>query len=143
MVLFIAGLVVAASVAGTLITQVDRFEDALSATSIDVSQQVRTDVEIISDSGAQVYDRNGQNNVTIYVRNTGSEDLEATASQLSVLFDGELQTDVYVSVESGGPGWSQGGVVNVTFGAGSLAGGTDHRVKLIVDGDEETFQFRT
>ena len=143
MVLFIAGIVVAASVAGTLVTQVDRFNDAIDARSLDVAGDVRTDVAVISDPGAQVYDRNGDNNVTLYVRNTGSANLPGDGSSLDVLFDGAFVETVSVTVVEGGPGWSTGGVIRVEFDAGSLTAGTDHRVQVIVNEDEETFQFRT
>lgn len=142
MILFIAALVVAASVAGTLTTQVDRVSDSLSARSLDVSNEIRADVTVISDSGAQVYDRNGNGNVTLYVRNTGSSDLPADPGSVDVLFDGAYQSEVSVTVVSGGPGWSRGGVVRVSFQPSSVPSG-DHRVKLIVREDEEVFRFRT
>ena len=143
MVLFIAGIVVAASVAGTLVTEVDRFNDAIDARSLDVAGEIRTDVTVISDPGAQVYDRNGTDNVTIYVRNTGSVALPGDGSSVDVVFDGAFVTDPSVTVVEGGPGWSQGGVVRITFDAGALADGTDHRLRVIVNKDEETFRFRT
>lgn len=143
MILFIAALVVAASVAGTLTTQVDRVSDSISARSLDVSNEIRADITIISDAGAQVYDRNNDGNVTLYVRNTGSSDLPADASSFDVLFDGAYIDPVTVTVETGGPGWSRGGVVEVTFDPpSSLTTDTDHRVKLIVREDEEVFEFR-
>lgn len=143
MVLFIAGIVVAASVAGTLVTQVDRFNDAIDSRSLDVAEDVRTDVTVISDPGAQVYNRSGANNVTLYVRNTGSESLPGDGSKLDVLFDGGFVGTVSVTVVEGGPGWSVGGVIEVEFDAGSLDPGTDHRVQVIVNDDEEVFEFRT
>ena len=54
MILFIASLIVAAGVAGTFTTGVDRLNGALSDESLDVSQQVRTDIEVISDAGSPV-----------------------------------------------------------------------------------------
>ena len=142
MILFIAALVVAASVAGTLTTQVDRVSDSLGDRSLDLSQDIRADVTVISDPGATVYDRNGNGNVTVFVRNTGSSGLPADAETIDVLFDGTYQSDVAVTVVTGGPGWSRGGVVNVTFQPSSVPSG-DHRVKLIVREDEELFEFRT
>jgi flagellar protein FlaG len=142
MILFIAALVVAASVAGTLTTQVDRVSDSISARSLDVSNEIRADITIVSDAGAQVYDRNGQGNVTLYVRNTGSSDLPTDPDSIDVLMNGTYVSNVHVTVTTGGPGWSQGGVVNVSFTVGSLPS-EDHRVKLIVREDEETFEFRT
>lgn len=141
MILFIAALVVAASVAGTLTAQVDRVSDSISARSLDVSNEIRADITVVSDSGATVYDRNGNGNVTLYVRNTGSSNLPAEARSFDVLMNGTYVTDVSVTVVKGGPGWSRGGVVNVSFTAGSGLSG-DQRVKLIVREDEERFKFR-
>lgn len=142
MVLFIAGIVVAASVAGTLVTQVDRFNDAIDARSLDVAGEVRTDVAVISDPGAQVYNRSGADNVTLFVRNTGSTDLPGDGSTIDVVFDGAFVENLSVTVVEGGPGWSTGGVIRIEFDAGSLADGTDHRVQVIVNEDEERFRFR-
>ncbi|MEZ3115782.1 flagellar protein G [Halobaculum sp. MBLA0147] len=143
MILFIAALVVAASVAGTLTTQVDRVSDSLSARSLDVSNEVRADVAIISDAGSPgtVYD-SGTGNVTLLVRNTGSSDLPASSDAVEVLVNGTYVTDFTVTVESGGPGWTRGGVVSLEIDQ-PLAADTAHRIKIVVRGDEELFEFRT
>jgi len=145
MILFIAALVVAASVAGTLTTQVDRVSDSLDDRSLDLSQDIRADVTIISDSGAQVHDRNGNQNVTLYVRNTGSSSLPADAETIDVFFDGAYQSTVSVTVikpTDASDSWPRGGVIELSFDVGSLTDGSDHRVKLIVREDEELFEFR-
>lgn len=142
LILFIAAIVVAASVAGTLTSEVDRVSDAISAKSLDVAGEIRADAEIVSDAGAQVYNRSGNENVTIHVRNTGASDLPAESGTIDVLLDGEYQTGVNVSVVGGGTTWHRGDVVRVEFSTPDLPTG-DHRLKLVVSGDEEVFRFRT
>ncbi|WP_129115116.1 flagellar protein G [Halegenticoccus tardaugens] len=139
LILFIASLLVAASVAGTVTSGVDRLNGALSDESHDVSTQLRTDVEIVSDAGSPVYDREGDENVTLLVKNTGSRTLPTDGTGLDVLIDGEYQTDVWV--EPIGDDWGPDDVARVHVDAGALADG-DHRAKLIVTEDEEVFRFR-
>ena len=142
LILFIAALLVAASVAGTLTSEVTRLGDAISARSLDVAEDVRTDVEIVSDPAAGVYNASGNENVTVYVRNTGSSTLLADASTVDVLLDGEYRTDVSVTAVEGGDTWPEGEVVELRVDAANLEAG-DHRLKLVVNGDEEVLRFRT
>ena len=145
LILFIASLLIAASVAGTFTQGVQRLSSALGDRSIDVSGDVRTNVEIISDpaSGA-VYDAAAGENgvVTLLVKNTGSRDLEASSDQIDVLLDGRYQTGLTLEVVDG-PAWTVGNVVRITIPLARTLGDGDHRVKIIVRGDEEVLQFRT
>ncbi|WP_435063395.1 flagellar protein G [Halobaculum sp. EA56] len=142
LILFIAAIVIAASVAGTLTSEVDRVSDAISAKSLDVAGEIRADAEIVSDPGAQVYNRSGNENVTVHVRNTGASDLPAEAGEFDVILDGEYQTDVNVTTVDGDATWHRGDVIRVEFSSPGLPAG-DHRLKLVVRGDEEVFRFRT
>jgi flagellar protein FlaG len=144
LILFIASVLVAASVAGTITSTVGQLSEGVSQQGSDLSEDVRTDVEIISDSGAQVYDRNGNGNVTILVKNTGSSQLAPTSSSMDVLLDGLFQQPVEVTVVDGDNpnSWRPGEVVRIETSAPALDPG-DHRVKLIVNGDEEVFEFNT
>ena len=141
MILFIAALVVAASVAGTLTSEVTRVGDAITARSLDVADEVRTDVEIVSDPAAGVYnDTTG--NVTVYVRNTGASTLPADGSAVDVLLDGRYRSDLAVAPVGGATEWGEGTVMRIDLEAPGLTDG-DHRLKLIVNEDEEVFRFRT
>lgn len=141
LILFIASLLVAASVAGVLTQEVGRVSEAINDQGLDVSTSVRTDVEVISDSGADgIYD-SGTDNITLYVKNTGSEQLEGDPAELDIVVDGAYQPTVYVTVVDG-PDWDRNNVARVRINYPNLPDG-DHRVKLIVNGDEEVFRFRT
>lgn len=139
MILFIASLIVAAGVAGTFTTGVDRLNGALSDESLDVSQQVRTDIEVISDAGSPVYNRSENGNITLLVKNTGTRNLPPDGTGLDVLVDGRYQTATWVEPLDAGR-WETNGVVRLHIDVGSLQTG-DHRVKLVLRGDEEVFTF--
>jgi len=142
LILFIASVLVAASVAGTITTTVGRLSDGVSQQGDALSQDVQTDIEIISDSGAPVYDRDGNGNITVLVKNTGSRSLVPQPSQLDVLVDGQFQSAVGVTVVDGASpdSWQPGDVVRVNVSVPNLDAG-DHRVQVAVNGDKEVFRF--
>lgn len=141
LILFIASLLIAASVAGTFTQGVERLSSALGDRSVDVSSDVRTDVEVISDPGSEaVYDESSET-LTLLVKNTGSRDLDASPDLMDVLIDGRYQPDVSTTVVDGSY-WSVGNVVKITVELESELAEGDHRAKVIVSGDEEVLEFR-
>ncbi|WP_336001665.1 CARDB domain-containing protein [Halorientalis halophila] len=144
MILFIASIVIAASVAGVFTDSISQVSQAIDDRGLSVSENVRTDIEVISDSGSDaVYDET-TNNVTIHVKNTGSQRLVAEARFIDVLVDGRYETDVTVTLLDGAESWGPGEVVRLDISPndGSGLGTGDHRVKVIVNEDEEVFRFR-
>jgi len=139
LILFIASIVIAAGVSGVLINTVTGISGALDDRGADVAQNIRTDVEIISNADGSVYDP-GAETVTLYVKNTGRRTLPATNETFDVIFDAQYRTNVSVSIVDGSSEWRPGGVVAVEIGGLSGLGG-DHQATLVVDGDEETFRF--
>ncbi|MEF8786248.1 MAG: flagellar protein G [Haloarculaceae archaeon] len=146
MILFIASMLIAASVAGVFTTSVDRLSGAIDDQGLQVSDDVRTDVEVISDNGtgACVYNCDGNGNLTLLVKNTGSRQLSAQPDQVDVLIDGQFTpaSDKTVTVLGESDTWDRGVVVRINVSAPELSSG-DHRAKVIVNGDEEVFEFRT
>lgn len=141
LIIFIASILVAASVAGTMTNGVQRLSDALGDRSVDVSQDIRTDVEIISDPGspASIYDETNEN-LTLLVKNTGSKTLPSTPDAVDLIVDGEFVTPSTVTVVDG-TGWRAGNVARVNASVNLSSG--DHRVVVVVNGDRETLEFRT
>lgn len=139
MIIFIASMIIAAGVAGTFTTEVGKISGAIDERALDVSEKLKTDIEIISDPGSEVWN-SSTGNVTVYVKNTGSMTLTAEADQVDVFVDGVYQTNLNVSVLDGSD-WQDGNVVEITFDYGSLPSG-DHRIKVVVNGDEDTLVFR-
>lgn len=141
LVLFIAGMIVAGGIAGVVIDGTGRLSEAIDDDSENRAEEIRTDIEVISVPSAGVYDREGAENVTLLVKNVGTNTLVPRKLQLDVMVDGTYQNDVHVeSLESDG-GWGTGDVVRITIDVGALSDGV-HRVKLHINGNHETFVFR-
>jgi len=143
MILFIASMLIAASVAGVFTDTVGQLSSAIDDQGLQVSEDVRTDVEIISDSGANgIYDA-GTDVVTLHVKNTGSETLAPEGQAINAFVDGRFVApeNVTVTLVGDGTSWRPGGVVRVDLDGQDLTG--DVRVKLVVNGDEEVFEFRS
>ncbi|MCD2205002.1 flagellar protein G [Halobacterium sp. KA-6] len=141
LIIFIASILVAASVAGTMTNGVQRLSGALGDRSVDVSQDIRTDVELISDPGtpSSIYD-SGTSNITLLVKNTGSRTLAPTPDSFDILVDGEYVTPATVTVIDS-ERWQVGDVARVTLEHNLSAG--DHRIVMTVNSDEELLEFRT
>lgn len=147
MILFIASMLIAASVAGVFTTSVDRLSGAIDDQGLEVSDTVRTDIEIISDNGtgACVYNcsSSGDGNLTLLVKNTGTQRLAAQPDRIDVLVDGRFQpvSDKQVKVLGDTDTWDRGTVVRLNVTEPGLNSG-DHRARVVVNGDEEDFDFR-
>ncbi|MGQ3411291.1 flagellar protein G [Natrinema sp. LN54] len=143
LILFIAAMLVAAGVAGTLVTNVNELSNSVDTQSADVTDKIDTDIEIISDPGSDaVYNSDGAENVTILVKNTGQKTLADDGTGLDVLVNGSYISDeaMTVTVQDGGGPWRRGTVAELEIDQ-SLATGEEHRVKVTVNGAEEVFEF--
>lgn len=145
MILFIASMVIAASVAGVFTSSVNDLSNAIADQGLEVSDNVRTDIEIISDNGtgACVYNCSGNGNVTLLVKNTGTRQLPARGTLIDVLVNNQFQSssDVNVTVLGDDELWQPNGVVRIEISEPGLGSG-DHRAKVILSGAEEVFEFR-
>lgn len=144
MILFIASMIIAAGVAGVFTSSVDELSAAIEDQGPEVSDQVRTSVEIISDSGSEnVYD-GSTNEVTLLVKNVGTTELVPDNQEIDVLINGQFQASDDVDVELLGVGdlWSEDEVVRLIITLEDSLDEGDHRAKVIVKGDEDVFQFR-
>lgn len=141
LVLFIASLLVAASVAGVFSVEVGRISDDIDDLGLDASEKMRADITVISDVGSQVYDVDGNGTVRLYVKNTGTRTLPADPDRIAVVLDGEFQPagNLTVTVLEAAD-WTPGRVVRIEVDAPGLSSGT-HRVTVNVDGDREVMEF--
>lgn len=145
LVIFIASILVAGTVAGALVTGVDRISHSMTERTETTSEQIRTDLTIISDpgSGAVYEETNGSGNVTVLVKNTGSRNLLAVDDAVDVLIDGEFvpRSNVTVtSLEGESEVWHTGSVVRIRVRQTLDAG--DHRVQVTANGETEVLRFR-
>ena len=141
LILFIASMIIAASVAGVLTDTVGRLSGAIDDQGLRVSEDVRTDVEIISDAGSpgSIYDE-AVDNVTVLVKNTGSKTLTATPGSIDLIVNGQFLSPSTVNVVND-DSWRTGTVARVNASVNLSSG--DHRVVVIVNGDREVLEFRT
>ena len=141
LVIFIASIVVAAGVAGTLVTQVDRVSTSIADQSEDVEEQIETDVRIVSDTGTpgSIYDGT-ENALTLYVKNTGETELRTDRDTVDVLIEGQFNAPANVTrVGEDTVQWPPGSVVEITVEGVEIAG--DTRVTVAVNGNEDTIRF--
>ncbi|WP_440763270.1 flagellar protein G [Natronorubrum sp. DTA7] len=146
LILFIAAMLVAAAVAGTLVTTVTDVSGSIDTHSDGVKEQIDTDIEIISDPGSEaVYDGDDTGGtVSVLVKNTGTTTLASEGSGLDVLVNGEYVTDEVppTILDDEATSWRRGVVVELEIAVeDGLASGEEHRVTVIVNGQTETLEF--
>lgn len=147
-ILFIASVVVAAGVAGTVVMEVNELSDAVETRSSAVSEEIATDIQITSDAAYtdSIYDETDEE-VTVLVKNVGSESLQAHPNEIDVLVDGRLIPRQYTDVERvdvDDDTWRPGGVVEVTVdvaGHDAVDVSGDTRVTVIVNDNEDSIDF--
>ena len=144
LIIFIASLVVAAGVAGTLTTGVERVSNAVEDGSLDVSQQVRTDIDIVSDPKNATLD--GNDNVTVYVRNTGSQGIFIQPESIDMVLNGDFvpNSEFTVTDANGDRTTARTGdvmAIEINNDNGYVNSG-DNRLYITVNSDEEVYEFR-
>ena len=140
LVLFIASIVVAAGVAGTLVTQVDRVSTSIVDQSEDVEEQIETDIRIINDLGEPTSIYDDGNELTLLVKNTGETELRTDREAVDVLVEGQFNEPSNVTrVGSETVEWPPGTVVEVTVEDIEIDGET--RLTVAVNGNEDTIRF--
>ncbi len=144
LVIFIASIVVAAGVAGTLVTQVDRVSTSITDQSDGIETQIDTDIQIISDAGnpESIYDTQ-TDNLTIYIKNTGESELYLGQDTIDVLIEGQFTepTEIVRTDNEEMDSWPPGTAVEVTVESVALDG--DTRVTVVVNENSDTIRFKT
>ena len=144
LVIFIASIVVAAGVAGTLVTQVDRVSTSIVSQNEDVEERIDTDIRIISDTGSpdSIYDNDNNGTLTLYVKNTGGTELNVQEDDVDVLIEGSFNSPDTVSrVDDTTDRWPPGTVIEVTVSGPDIDTGDDVRITVSVRENEDTIRF--
>ena len=147
LIIFIASLVVAAGVAGTLTTGVERVSNAVEDGSLDVSQQVRTDIDIVSDPSSPSID--SSDNLTVHVRNTGSQGIFIQPESIDMVINGDFvpNSGFTVTDANGDRSTARTGDVMAieiddSYIDGNGDGTTGNRLYITINSDEEVYEFR-
>lgn len=141
LVLFIASIAVAASVAGAFTAEASRLSGTVDEIGLDMSDEVHTDIEIITDAGGPMYDED-TGNLTLHVQNIGESTPPDGEERIDVFLDGEYQTaGSLTTTVKDASSWAPDEVVEIVIDVPDLAWG-DHRLKVVVDGAEDVIEFR-
>lgn len=140
MIMFVASLLVATAVAGTVIGEVGVVSSAIENRGSAIADDIETDIAIISDeSQPQAIVSEDGDEITVLVKNVGNNDIPADASQLDILVDGSHTTASELErVDADSDIWEEGGVVEVTI-EGDVSGDTS--VTVIASGNEDSITF--
>lgn len=125
LILFIAAIAVAGVAAAGMAKVVGSMAHELGERGEVMSQAIGTDVALINDPDNVPYD-SGAEELTLYVKNTGSQTL--MVEELSVLVNGQHRTFTSQLLD-GATRWSQGTVLELTVSV-ALASG-DHKARVI------------
>ncbi len=141
LIIFIAAMVVAASVAGALTTTVNDISNAIDEQGPSVSDDIRSDISIINDPGADV---ENDGDLELFVKNTGSTELTTNSDNIDVLVNGvftQLEEDAVTIQTNDNDVWGQNDVaqINVNVDPDTDLNDGENRVKIVVDGAEDTF----
>lgn len=140
LILFIAAMLIAASVAGTMVTNVAQVSNAIDTRSVDAEKRIDTEIEIISDPGSTAVYDDSTTTVSVLVKNTGETSLPAEPGKVDVLVDGQyVQASSQTFSVLDGTDWRSGSVVRLEIDRSLNAG--EHRVVLVINGDREVFTF--
>lgn len=149
-ILFIASIVVAAGIAGTLVLEVDNLSGAIETQGSATATEIATEVEIVSDAGQPdaIYDpAAGDENITVYVKNIGGEHLEVHHSAVDVLVDGQYVSHDYFELEhryGESSSWQTGDVVELRIdvaAADDIDASGDTTVTVIANDNEDSIDF--
>lgn len=144
LIIFIAAMIVAASVAGLLTTTVDDISGAIEDQGFSTSDEIRSDISIINDAGATNSSTGDSTNVTLYVKNTGNSELSTQPGDIDILINGQFVTGIgsgRITLLDGAAVWSEGEVVEIVVDVSGVTINEpgENRAKVTVDGAEDVF----
>lgn len=146
LIVLVVSLSIAATVGGMVMQSAGMISGSIEDQSQTVSRQIETDIEIINDPQYMFENVNGgDNNLVLYVKNTGSEKIENSYSIIDVFVDGTYLSEGNIEKRNiiGDVRWYPSRVLKIVtnYTKENLKSG-DHRVKLIVYNNEDTLKFR-
>lgn len=144
LIMFVASLLVAAGIAGTVVVEVNQMSSALETRGTHVAEEIETEIAIISDESQTDAIVDAENDtVTVLVKNVGSRSAPVDPTIVDVLIDGGyVPNEDVVSLErvdvDGSDTWRPGGVVEITVER-EVSGDTE--ITVVVNGNEDSIRF--
>lgn len=148
LVIFIASILVAAGVAGTLVTTVGDISTSAETRGDAITETIDTDIELLNDGGGSnfyVENGDGTNQITFYVRNTGSTGLLQDPNEIDVLLNGGFvaNADLTIASMNGADDdvWAEGEVLELVVTLDEELDGSGNRLTVSTRGTERSLEF--
>ena len=150
LVIFIASILVAAGVAGTLVTTVGDISTSAETQGDAITESIDANIELLNDGGGSdfyVEDEEEETaTITFYVRNTGSTTLAKERSELDVLVNGLFVADEDLTVTSmngddGERAWAEDEVIEIVIELDEPLEGSGNRLTVSTKGTERSLEF--
>jgi len=148
LVIFIASILVAAGVAGTLVATVGDISNSAETKGDAITESIDADFEILNDGGGGNFYKDGADtNITFYVRNTGSNALFQNKNDINVLINGQfvasdkLAIDSVANDDGSADAWSQKEVLEIVVSLDRELNGSDNRLTVSTKGTERSIEF--
>lgn len=130
-------MLIVAGVATTLTGQVGQVGAVIDDQAFELSNQVRTDIELVSDPKSDIYNETS-NNLTLLVHNVGSSQLPTDNGSIDILIDSQYGT--IRSIEPiGAQTWDPGVITRIVIEIELTA--DSHRVVVRLNGAEAILRF--
>ena len=158
LVIFIATVLVAAGVAGTLVTTVGDISNSAETQGDRITESIDANFELLNDGGGEnfytenpdVFDSTDQEQkdaeITVFVRNTGSNALIKDPGEIDVLVNGLFIADDDLVIESTDSeaddrAWAEGEVIEIVIGLDDSLNGSGNRLTVTTKGTERSLEF--
>jgi len=149
LVIFIASILVAAGVAGTLVATVGDISNSAETKGDAITESIDANFEILNDGGGGNFytGGSGTSTVTFYVRNTGSNALFQSRDDINVLINGRFVPSADLTVGSvanddGNAGvWSETEVLEIVVSLNRELTGSGNRLTVSTKGTERSIEF--
>jgi len=142
MVFFIASVIIALSVVGSIFMNVQSLSSAVIIGSKTLTEQLKTDITVINDPEIIP---NSSGIYTFYVKNTGVQELDT--KYINVIIDGTIISDNDLNktiIDGSQTTWLTGDVLMINATVSLDPGSHSHNLRIITaNGIEDSFPFRT
>jgi flagellar protein FlaG len=152
LVIFIASIVVAAGVAGTLVTTVGEISTSAETQGDQITESIDANIELLNDGGGSNFyvednfDDGHAAEITVYAKNTGSTTLTKNESELNVLVNGLFVDAGSLNVTSMNGNddrraWVEDEVIEIVIELDDPLDGSGNRLTVSPEGTERSLEF--
>ena len=126
---FIAAVTVAIAVVAALTASVFELTEGLEDRTDTLSGELRADIELVNDPERVPYEQS-TSTLHVYVKNTGSSNLDLNADQLVIFVNGTGAASDNITLVGGSSLWTPGVTARVEFTVAGLVEGSYYFMKV-------------